>query len=265
MKIIGILLGAIKRDKSYLIGAVFTFAALFVLIVQHDWQSRPANVASLDFVTELPDFTAINDVQQKKAQFFAYLRPLVDKENNKIKYKKELLLSILTKIKTDSYHSGVNAKKLNKLAKEFGLKSENLQANIEELKSRIDIIPSSLVLAQAANESAWGTSRFATNANNLFGQWCYTAGCGLVPQKRNTASQHEVRKYASVQDSISSYMRNLNSHNAYTGLRDIRAGLRRRGQPITGVKLAHGLSSYSERGQDYVDELISMIKHNSLE
>lgn len=265
MKIITIILDAIKRDKSYLIGAIFTVAALFFLFIQHDWQSKPEYLPTLDIKSDLPDFASIADVQQKKAQFFAYLRPLVDKENGKIKYKKELLFSLQQQIKNDGYHSGIGVKKLKKLAKEFGLESEGAQVNIEELKLRIDIIPASLVLAQAANESAWGTSRFATQANNLFGQWCYTRGCGLVPKSRNTGSQHEVRKYNSVQASISSYMRNLNTHNAYSDLRSIRAGLRLRNQSITGEKLAHGLTSYSERGQDYVDELISMIKYNGLE
>lgn len=265
MKIITITLDALKRDKSYLIGVVFTVAAMFFLFIQHDWQSRPEYLPSLDIKSDLPDFASITDIQQKKAQFFDYLRPLVEKENGKIKYKKQLLLSLQQQLKNDSYHSGINARKLTKLAKEFGLGSEDTQVNIEELKLRIDIIPASLVLAQAANESAWGTSRFATQANNLFGQWCYTRGCGLVPNSRNAGSQHEVRKYASVQASISSYMRNLNTHNAYSDLRNIRAGLRLRNQSITGEKLAHGLSSYSERGQDYVDELISMIKYNGLE
>ncbi len=265
MKIIRIILDAIKRDKSYLIGAVFTLVALFFLFIQHDWQSRPDYVYSLDIKSDLPDFALIKDVRQKKAQFFAYLRPLVENENRKIKYKKQLLLSLQKQLKKDSYHSGISNKKLTKLAKEFGLKSEDIQSDIKELKLRIDIIPASLVLAQAANESAWGTSRFATQANNLFGQWCYTRGCGLVPKSRNAGSRHEVRKYASIQASISSYMRNLNTHNAYADLRSIRAGLRTRGQTITGEKLAHGLSSYSERGQEYVDELISMIKHNGLE
>ncbi len=265
MKIITTLLDAIKRDKSYLIGVIFTITALFLLFVQHDWQSRQEYQSTLAIKSDLPDFASITDAQQKKAQFFAFLRPLVVKENGRIKYKKELLLSLLQSIKKDHYHSGINAKKLNKLAKEFGLESNDIQANIEELKLRIDIIPTSLVLAQAANESAWGTSRFATQANNLFGQWCYTQGCGLIPGNRNTGGQHKVRKYASVQASVSSYMRNLNTHNAYSDLRNIRAGLRLRNQSITGEKLAHGLSRYSERGQDYVDELISMIKHNRLE
>jgi len=265
MTIVSSLLGALKRDKSYLIGAIITGALLMVLLLQHDWQSRPLTFDTSPYKSALPDFAAIIDVKEKKQQFFNYLRPLIEKENGKIKYKKVHLERLISDLENGRFHSSVTRKKLYKLAREFGMKIEKIESNLDELKSRIDIIPTSLVLAQAANESAWGTSRFATQANNLFGQWCYTKGCGLVPKKRNTGGQHEVRKYDSIQASISSYMRNLNSHKAYKELRDLRAGLRRRGQRITGTKLAHGLSSYSERGQDYVNELVSMIKHNGLE
>jgi len=272
MVIVKSLLDAIKRDKSYLIGAILTGAILLVLLNEHDWQSRPIDVPAggsaqefLDFKSDLPDFASISNVKEKKQQFFDYLRPLVEKENGKIQYKKAHLERLIKELERDSYHSTVTRKKLHKLAREFGMEIAKIESNLDELTSRIDIIPSSLVLAQAANESAWGTSRFATQANNLFGQWCYSKGCGLAPKKRHSDGQREARKYNSIQASIASYMRNLNSHKAYQDLRNIRAGLRRRGQLITGEKLAHGLSSYSERGQAYVKELISMIKHNGLE
>ena len=265
MKIIRIMLEAVKRDASYLIGAIITVAVLSMMFTQHDWQSKPIVVASLELPSDLPDFASISNVKDKKAEFFAYLRPLIKKANGKIKYKKELFTSLVNKLEKENYHSNVTLKKMRKLAKEFGMDVTTIESNLDELQMRIDIIPSSLVLAQAANESAWGTSRFAIQANNLFGQWCYTKGCGLVPNSRNKGSHHEVRKYDSIQDSISSYMNNLNSHQAYRDLRNIRAGLRRRGQPISGVQMAQGLSSYSERGDEYVKELISMITHNGLE
>jgi len=265
MRIMTGLIDAIKRDKSYIIGAIITGAALMVLFLQHDWQSKPSVVGSLDISSDLPDFASIADVKQKKQQFFDYLRPLVEKENGKIQYKKAHLERLIKELESESYHSSITRKKLRKIARDFGLKSGQIESDIDELRRRVDIIPSSLVLAQAANESAWGTSRFARQANNLFGQWCFTKGCGLVPQKRNSGGQHEVQKYKSIQASIASYMRNLNSHQTYSDLRNVRAGLRRRGQIITGVKLAHGLSGYSERGQDYVNEVISMIQQNQLE
>jgi len=265
MSIVKSVFEAIKRDKSYLVGAILTLSVLLLLMSQHNWQSRPLPGDSEPFKSELPNFAAINDVEQIKQQFFDYLRPLIEKENGKIQYKKAHLERLISELESGSYHSALTRKKLYKLAREYGMEKEQLESHFDELVSRIDIIPTSLVLAQAANESAWGTSRFAIRGNNLFGQWCYEKGCGLVLKKRRTNGYYEMRKYDSIQATISSHMRNLNSDKAYKRLRDIRAGLRRRGQLITGEKLAHGLSSYSKRGQAYVKELISTIQSNGLE
>ncbi len=232
--------------------------------------SAKAGVNNLENSETLPDFAAIKDVKQKKKQFFDYLKPMIEKQNNKIKYKRALLESLLKQRRDDQSHSALWQKKLRKLAVEFSvIKSDSqkplTEADIKQLQIRIDIIPSALVLAQAANESAWGTSRFAKQANNLFGQWCYSKGCGLVPKQRGKGQVHEVRKFNSVAESIASYMKNLNTHRAYADLRNIRAELRQRGQRIQAQKLAQGLNHYSERGQDYVDELIQMIRYNKLE
>ena len=265
MSIVKSVFEAIKRDKSYLIGAILTVGILLLLMSQHNWQSRPLSGDSEPFKSDLPNFAAINDVKQKKQQFIDYLRPLIEKENGKIQYKKAHLERLISELESRSYHSAITRKKLYKLANEYGIEKEQLESNLDELSSRIDIIPVSLVLAQAANESAWGTSRFASKGNNLFGQRCYDKGCGFVAKKHRPNGHYEMRKYDSIQASISSHMRHLNSHKTYKRLRDIRAGLRRRGQLITGEKLAHGLSSYSERGQAYVKELISTIQNNGLE
>ncbi len=252
---------AVKRDKSYVVSAVVTFSLVLMMLFQHNWQIKIGS----NLPSAIPAFSEIKDVKEKKRQFFNYLRPFIAKENNRIKYKRALLNTLVTNLKNESYHSSVNIKKLNKLAREFGLSEKGILQNLEELKKRIDIIPSSLVLVQAANESAWGTSRFAVQANNLFGQWCYSKGCGIIPKKRNTGSHHEVRKYNSIEASVASYMRNLNSHRSYKELREIRANLRSSGRLISGIKLAQGLSKYSERGEHYVKELTQMIKQNRLE
>ncbi|MDQ7050425.1 MAG: glucosaminidase domain-containing protein [Enterobacterales bacterium] len=308
MNLIKNLLEMIKKDYTYLVVAIITGLVVLTLLLQHDWQSKmplkvsdtsdsaiedrsdkgksdkaglsqqesasqtaaPSEQLVIATQQELPDFASIKDVKQKKKQFFAYLRPMIEKSNNKVKYKRALLDSLLDQRNKDSAHGALWQKKLRKLAIEFSVIKSSSQkaltnADIEQLKIRIDIIPSALVLAQAANESAWGTSRFARKANNLFGQWCYTKGCGLVPNQRGKGQVHEVRKFDSVAKSIASYMKNLNTHRAYAELRNIRADLRRRGQTIKAQKLAQGLNHYSERGQAYVDELISMIRYNKLE
>ena len=127
---------------------------------------------------------------------------------------------------------------------------------------RVDIIPTSLVLVQAANESAWGTSRFARIGLNFFGIWCYRTGCGMVPGGRNTGAKHEVAAFQSVDAAVSGYFNNINKHNAYHVFRTIRAELRAQDQPLDAEILATGLLPYSERGAQYVLDLTDMLRHN---
>ena len=134
---------------------------------------------------------------------------------------------------------------------------------MQELFTRVDIVPVQLAVVQAAKESSWGRSRYAVEVNNLFGQWCYKKGCGLVPKERSDGARHEVRKFNTVSDATRSYMHNLNSHQNYSDLRKLRQNLRARGQGIEGDDLVDGLLLYSERRQQYVDEIRSMIKQYS--
>ena len=137
---------------------------------------------------------------------------------------------------------------------------------LDQMLHRVDVIPEALVLVQGANESAWGTSRFATQANNYFGQWCYTAGCGVIPLKRGEGMTHEVAKFTSVQESIEGYFMNVNRNKAYEALREIRYQRHMRGESLTdtsaALALTQGLLKYSERGEEYVKDLQAMIRHN---
>lgn len=133
------------------------------------------------------------------------------------------------------------------------------------LRKRLDVIPPSLIMAQAANESAWGTSRFATEGNNLFGQWCFTKGCGLVPTARGEDATHEVASFSSPYRSVRAYIQNLNRHPTYQQLRELRHSDRNDNEALSGLELAGGLLGYSERGEDYVKEIRSMIRYNNLE
>ena len=151
------------------------------------------------------------------------------------------------------------------LAKDYRHNTESAtKKEVAELLLRVDQVPASLALAQAAMESAWGTSRFAVQGNNLFGQWCYQKGCGLVPLRRNAGSTHEVAKFDSVSDAIKSYLKNINTHRAYADLRNDRASLRSAGKPITGHQLAEGLIDYSELREAYVHEIQAVIRINKL-
>jgi Bax protein len=131
--------------------------------------------------------------------------------------------------------------------------------------SRVDVVPEGLALAQAANESAWGTSRFARDYRNFFGLWCFTEGCGVKPRQASAESTHQVAAFDSVRAGVAYYLLTLNSHPAYAALRARRQDLRVAGQAVTGDALAAGLLRYSERGQDYVDEIKQMIRGNGLE
>ena len=261
---------AFLKDKSYVLNACIVLLLMMILLAQHDWNLKPNSDFNsqenvFDARAELPDFSKIKNTKEKKVKFFEFLRPKIRRANQKIKYQQVLLQKLTSEVESDSYHADNSKKKLIRLGVSYGLKKENVLEQLNELSIRIDIIPEALVLAQAANESAWGTSRFSVQANNLFGQWCFTKGCGLVPKNRNKNAKHEVQKFQSIQSAVTSYMKNLNSNRAYKSLRTIRSSLRQQGRFIKGSKLAQGLKNYSERGDAYVEEIIRMIRQNQLE
>ena len=128
----------------------------------------------------------------------------------------------------------------------------------------MDVIPVSLVLAQAATESGWGTSRFAVQGNNLFGQWCYREGCGIVPKQRAGDASHEVRAFPTIEGSVNAYFANINSHHLYQNFRQIRAEMRQQQMTLDSTALAAGLKRYSERGMNYVEDILKIISQNSL-
>jgi len=135
-----------------------------------------------------------------------------------------------------------------------------------ELLRRTDEIPVALVLAQAANESGWGTSRFAREGNSLFGQWTFRKSTsGLVPDSRSQDAAHRVRSFESIRASVRAYLRNLNVGHAYVELRKLRAAMRKRGEPLDPLILATGLKRYSQRGEAYVEEIKALILSNRLQ
>ncbi|MEQ6884366.1 glucosaminidase domain-containing protein [Salicola sp. Rm-C-2C1-2] len=208
----------------------------------------------------LPDFKQYSVVAEKKAAFFGYLYPRLALANLRIEAARHHLRQLRQKTELSERDKQWLAKHASRLR----VDAETPKALINGLEQRMDIVPPSLVLAQAANESAWGTSRFATRGNNLFGQWCFTKGCGLVPKSRTSGMTHEVEVFKSPFASIRAYLTNLNRHNAYRDLRQRRRSLRAKNQFPDGITLAGGLQAYSERGQAYVEEIRSMIRVNDL-
>jgi len=208
-------------------------------------------------------------VSVKKERFFKRLLPLISYQNRVTLERRAELLRMKAQLEQDSALSRKQKKLLKQLLKRYRLHLAMDDASvhlhiIDKLLARIDMIPPSLALAQAATESAWGRSRFARKANNLYGQWCFTAGCGLIPLQRPEGMNHEVASYPSWQASVAAYFLNLNSHPAYQPLRDIRLQLREKNLTLSGSALAVGLEKYSARGTSYVKSLQRIIRVNDL-
>lgn len=220
----------------------------------------------VDFYDNPPQFRAIEDTREKKSEFFEYFSRIVDNENQRLQTHRD----ILTRLKQDVNGKGKFDKNTTEIVDIFaGLYnltvSEDKTKQLNTLLDRVNIVPRSLVLAQAANESAWGTSRFAVEGNNYFGQWCFTSGCGLIPNSRASHAKHEVKVFSSPAESVRSYLHNINTHKAYANLRKIRAEKMQQNNFIKGIALAEGLSQYSERGAEYIKEIQDIIRLNQLE
>ena len=218
----------------------------------------------------LPDFSGYSDVKQKKTAFFNYMLPLVSAGNQLIVEQRADLEEMAANPDQLSFFQRRN---LLQLADRYAVEIEGVdtvegagnQQLIDQLLLRVAPLPPSLVLAQAAIESAWGTSRFARQGNNLFGQWCYQKGCGLVPLRRSADSKHEVAKFDSVAAAVAAYLHNLNTHRAYKDLRLLRAELSTAESSASGHQLAQTLLYYSELRQVYVDEVQAVIRINKLD
>lgn len=210
----------------------------------------------------VPDFAAISDINEKKKAFFAYLKPEVEKQNEYLLSLRHYIQTLQRNLSLGKTLTDDEKEKLAWLVKEYKVSNKEVSQQIKALLKKVDILPVELVLAQAANESAWGTSRFAKEGYNFFGLWCFSQGCGFVPSRRTAGLEHEVARFSNLSEATYTYMRNLNRHDAYKELRNIRSTLRVNQLPVTGVALAEGLMNYSERGIAYVEELQAMIRYN---
>lgn len=213
---------------------------------------------------QLPDFSTIGDIRTRKLAFFTYLLPLVQQQNDHLQRQRHRLEYIRDRLHYADEMSRADLIWVHGVARDFKLETVDIHEALfwQDLLARIDVVPEQLVLVQAANESAWGTSRFARQGNNLFGQWCFKPGCGMVPADRPEGAIYEVARFDSVGEAIAAYMRNLNTSYTYEELREMRARHRATGMEPDPVQLAAGLSRYSERGMDYVADLRTMIRQN---
>jgi len=209
------------------------------------------------FLSKLPTGIAkIDNIGDRKKLFIKVILPLVIYENNKILEDRNYLHQI-------SSEKSLNEQEtiwLDKKFKEYKVKA----GDIEELKKRMDVIPSSLAIAQAAYETGWGTSRFAMEGNSLYGARTWKKGKGIVPNDRGEEKKFEVLRFKIIRASISSYKKNLNTHQSYNEFREARAIQRKEKNRVLGLELSQYLNKYSEIGDIYVQRLKKIIEQNSL-
>ena len=197
----------------------------------------------------------IENTKKRKEFFIQIVLPLILQENNNIRLDRKRLFSIINK----SNNSDLEKKWLDKKYKQYGIPSKDLST----LKIRMDEIPVSLALAQAAKETGWGTSRFAQEGNTLFGQWTWS-GEGLKPKEADESKGHKVMRFNVLQASVRAYQRNLNTHKTYKEFRIARAYLRDSGKSLDSIILSQYLDEYAETGQQYVKILQKIIEQNDL-
>ena len=214
------------------------------------------------FVKKLPiDMRRIKATEQKKKLFFLSVLPLILRVNDEILAERKKLKTLRV-----IFTKGINLKAEDRLwlaVMESRYKVK--KGDWATLARRVDIIPPSLALAQAAEESGWGTSRFVAEGNALFGQWTHGSGPGLVPFGRLANHKYKIKIFESLLDGVRAYARNLNSHQAYRSFRFSRSEMRRLGQTLGGHKISLHLLSYSQRGKKYIRSLQTIINSNSLE
>ena len=197
----------------------------------------------------------IASTQKRKTLFIQIILPLILEENNKIKLDRKKLFSILNKNK----NSKLEKRWINEKFKQYGV----LNKDLSTLKVRMDYVPVSLAIAQAAKETGWGTSRFALEGNALFGQWTWS-GEGIKPAGADSDSKHKVMKFKILKSSVRAYQRNLNTHPSYKEFRMARAELRDNERSLDSLILVNYLDKYAETGKEYTKILKQIIKQNNL-
>lgn len=214
--------------------------------------------------SSLPDFKSNKSVKLKKRAFFNFLKPYVVYENNLILKQRAYINEQFHLLKTQDSLNQDDIALLNKYLQDYRCINTDLSnpETLKELLVHVDIIPQELALVQAALESSWGSSYFTKVANNLFGQWCFTPGCGIVPRARRQGDTHEVEKFKTIDLSVRSYMLFLNSHPAFELLRKERAINRLHKEKPSALLMANGLMEYSARGKAYILDIKSMIRSN---
>ena len=219
-------------------------------------QVRSKKLVKPIYFTQFPrDLNELQSTQLKKETFIKIVLPLVVVENERIlDDRKRLIILSEKKFTTDSEKLWIRQKLL-----EYKVK----KGDLKELLVRMDIIPASIALAQAAKESGWGTSRFALEGNAIFGQWTWS-GQGIAPLDRENNKSHKVLKFPILRASVKAYKNNLNTHKSYVKFRSKRSSLREKNKKISGLELTETLNNYAQTGSEYTKILNQIIKQNRL-
>jgi len=208
------------------------------------------------YLTKLPkDLKSLGNTKEKRELFIKIILPLILDENQSILEDRKRLFKILGK----NFNTAGEKVWLKRRLKQYKIDNQDLST----LKIRMDIIPVSIALAQAANESGWGTSRFALEGNALFGQWTWSKK-GILPKNKDENKTHRVLQFQVLKASVKAYKNNLNTNNAYKEFREVRAQIRQNNKKIVGLDLVEYLKNYASIGEKYTAILKNIIVNNSL-
>ena len=219
-------------------------------------QVRNKKLVKPIYFTQFPkDLDELNNTRLKKETFIKIVLPLIVAENERILADRKKMKNIYKKKNTTDLEKQWLRQKL--------LEYKVKKGNMDELLLRMDIIPTSIALAQAAKESGWGTSRFALEGNAIFGQWTWS-GQGIAPLDRESNKKHKILKFPILRASVKAYQNNLNTHKSYIKFREKRSGMRKKNKEISGLELTDTLKNYAQTGSEYIRILNQIIKQNRL-
>lgn len=264
LTVVAMPLNAVQKEESAQLSLVEveSVASLEQIFQQVDFQWPPStdDVVPHILLKRLPqDLAEVQVVDRKKSLFLRALLPVVLLENRRLREQRQLMKLVLAGQRPAS-GTPLNDWVLS-MAKRYAVKDPYNDSDV--LLRRLDVVPHGLVLAQAAIETGWGSSRFLHEGNSLFGQWTWS-GEGIVPEGRDEGLNHRVKSFSALHMAVRSYLHNLNTGSAYTDLRLLRESMRDSGARLDPVALASGLSRYSQRGEDYVDEVRTILHSNHL-
>ena len=234
-----------KKLRFLFLGILFTLCSSFALKAKG-----------------LPDeYYKIRDINKSKQYFFDYLYELIKQENDNILAQRAFVKNYLSSNLLSINFNSPDFLYLLELKKKYKVKK---LLSADDYLKRIDVVPPSMALAQAAVESGWGKSRFIKEANNIFGHWTYNPRIGMMPENRDEGARHFIRIFKSLQDSISAYMLNLNRNLAYKQFQNERLEQREKNINPEGLSLSQTMVNYSGIGHDYLSILKNVIEKNNL-